>query len=60
MLIVQPDKNNEVIIGTDTDNLHVVKLVPNIIIIIYTNAKDSPQIQMLIIDMTYSSKNSIH
>ena len=35
------DKNNEVIIGNYTDNLHVVKLVPNIVIPISSNAKDS-------------------
>jgi len=36
-----PDKNNEVTIGTYTDNLHVVKLVPNIVIPTSSNAKDS-------------------
>jgi hypothetical protein len=36
-----PDKNNEVIIGHYTDNLHVVKLVPNIVIPISSDAKDS-------------------
>ena len=36
-----PDKNNEVIIGSYTDNLHVVKLVPNIVIPISSNGKDS-------------------
>ena len=36
-----PDKNNEAIIGTYSDNLHVVKLVPNIVIPTLSNAKDS-------------------
>jgi len=36
-----PDQNNEVITGNYTDNLHVVKLVPNIVIPISSNAKDS-------------------
>ncbi len=36
-----PDKNNEVIIGNYTDNLHVVKIVPNIVIPISINEKDS-------------------
>jgi len=36
-----PDNDKEVIIGNYTDNLHVVKFVPNILIPISSDAKDS-------------------